>query len=578
VLSPYQKDLDDRLSRFELKTLIDSTKLLLESQDLNFILNTLLFMIMGKLMVTRALIMLKGADEDSYSVAKTKGRGHFTEGQQLHLPISVPAPNDSAVRTWEKDRQLFPQMLANEGYRVMINLRTNNEHLGWLCLGEKPTGLPISERELEFLESVVVMPAVGIANTRLISELKLTNRALDQKVQELNTLFDLSKEFSYSVDRDQILRIFKFALMGQMGVRNFFLILERNQTLDVIVKNAVSKLPSDEELRAIFSLDGDIVAVEQTGLAKPALVRNGIEIVINLKLQNQRVATLCLGSRMGGEAFTSSDTDFLVSLGSLVLMSVQKTYLMEARIEKERLEKEIGLARTIQEALLPSTLPDTSPVDISPRNIPSRQVGGDYYDVMDLGGKTFLLTIADVTGKGIPASLIMANVQAMVHMLAPLDMPLSEKTARINDVIFQNTPSDTFVTFFWGILDCNDMSLYYVNAGHNPPMIFREGLPKPIELTKGGVILGAVPTHFPYECERVELRQGDILVMFTDGITEAMNAEDEEFGEVGIISVMRDTDAKDACGYADAIIHAIDEFTNGKYSDDVTLMTLMVGP
>ncbi len=578
MLSSSQKDLDDRLSRFELKTLIDSTKLLLESQDLNFILNTLLFMIMGKLVITRALILLKDSDEDTYSVAKTKGRSHFTEGQRLHLPISIPAPNDSPIRTWVNNRVLFPQMLANEGYRVMINLRTNNEHLGWLCLGEKPTGLPISDRELEFLESVVVMPAVGIANSRLISELKLTNRALDQKVQELNTLFDLSKEFSYSVDRDQILRIFKYALMGQMGVRNFFLILERSRKLEIIVKNAVAKLPTDDELRAIFSLDGDTISVDQTGKAKPALVRNGIEIVINLKLQNERVASLCLGSRMGGETFDSSDTDFLVSLGSLVLMSVQKTYLMEARIEKERLEKEIGLARTIQEALLPSSLPDTSPVDISPRNIPSRQVGGDYYDVIDLGGRTFLLTIADVTGKGIPASLVMANVQAMVHMLAPLDMPLSEKTSRINDVIFQNTPSDTFVTFFWGILDCNNMSFYYVNAGHNPPMIFRDGCPDPIELTKGGVILGAVPTHFPYECEQVELIQGDILVMFTDGITEAMSPEDVEFGDDGLIEVMNRTQADNASGYADAIIHAIDAFTNGKYSDDVTLMTIKVGP
>ncbi len=576
MLSSSQKELDDRLSRFELKTLIDSTKLILESQDLNFILNTLLFMIMGKLVITRALILLKETEEDTYSVAKTKGRSHFHEGQRFNLRIDIPAPNDSPVRTWLRDRDLFPQMLANEGYRVMINLRTNNDHLGWLCLGEKPTGLPISDRELEFLESVVVMPAVGIANTRLISELKHTNRALDQKVQELNTLFDLSKEFSYSVDRDQILRIFKFALMGQMGVRNFFLILERSRQLEIIVKNAVSKPPNSDELREIFSLQGDIVDVAESGIAEQALRRNGIEIVINLKLQNERVATLCLGSRMGGEAFSSSDTNFLISLGSLVLMSVQKTYLMEARIEKERLEKELGLARTIQEALLPSSLPDTSPVDISPRNIPSRQVGGDYYDVLDLGNRTFLLTIADVTGKGIPASLVMANVQAMVHMLAPLDMPLSEKTARINDVIFQNTPSDTFVTFFWGILDCNDMSLYYVNAGHNPPMIFREGETEPIELTKGGVILGAVPTHFPYECDRVELMVGDVLVMFTDGITEAMSPEDEEFGESGLKAVMNNTAADDASGYADAIIDAIDEFTNKKYSDDVTLMTLKV--
>jgi sigma-B regulation protein RsbU (phosphoserine phosphatase) len=577
VLSPYQKDLDDRLSRFELKTLIDSTKLIIESQDLNFILNTLLFMIMGNLMITRALILLRDADEDMYSVAKTKGRSHFSEGQQFHLQISTPTPNNSPVRTWVKDRDQFPQMFANEGYRVMINLRTNNEHLGWLCLGEKPSGLPISDRELEFLESIVAMPAVGIANTRLINELKHTNRALDQKVQELNTLFDLSKEFSLNVDRDQILRIFKFSLMGQIGVRNFFLLLERNKQLEVIVKNAISVLPTQEELRSIFSIDGEMIGVDDTGDAKQVLLHNGIEIVLHLKLQNQRVASLCLGSRMGGEPFNSSDTDYLVSLGSLLLLSVQKTYLIEARIEKERLEKEIGLARTIQEALLPSSLPDTSPVDISPRNIPSRQVGGDYYDVIDLGGRTFLLTIADVTGKGIPASLVMANVQAMVHMLAPLDMPLSEKTARINDVIYQNTPSDTFVTFFWGILDCNDLSLNYVNAGHNPPMIFREGFSKPIELTKGGVILGAVPTHFPYECERVELKLGDILVMFTDGITEAMSPDEVEFGNEGIITVMRETNANDSSSYADAIIHAIDVFTNRKYSDDVTLMTLKVG-
>lgn len=577
MLSPYQKDLDDRLSRFELKTLIDSTKLIIESQDLNFILNTLLFMIMGNLMITRALILLRDADEDMYSVAKTKGRSHFSEGQQFHLQMSTPTPNNSPVRTWVKDRDQFPQMFANEGYRVMINLRTNNEHLGWLCLGEKPSGLPISDRELEFLESIVAMPAVGIANTRLINELKHTNRALDQKVQELNTLFDLSKEFSLNVDRDQILRIFKFSLMGQIGVRNFFLLLERNKQLEVIVKNAIAVLPTQEELRSIFSIDGEMIGVDDTGDAKQVLLHNGIEIVLHLKLQNQRVASLCLGSRMGGEPFNSSDTDYLVSLGSLLLLSVQKTYLIEARIEKERLEKEIGLARTIQEALLPSSLPDTSPVDISPRNIPSRQVGGDYYDVIDLGGRTFLLTIADVTGKGIPASLVMANVQAMVHMLAPLDIPLSEKTARINDVIYQNTPSDTFVTFFWGILDCNDLSLNYVNAGHNPPMIFRKGFSKPIELTKGGVILGAVPTHFPYECERVELKLGDILVMFTDGITEAMSPDEVEFGNEGIITVMRETNANDSSTYADAIIHAIDVFTNRKYSDDVTLMTLKVG-
>jgi len=577
VLNPAQQDLEDRLSRFELKTLIDSTKLILESQDQDFILNTLLFMIMGKLLITRALIIIREPDGETYTVARTKGRSHFAHGQQFYLPIQIPTQNESPIRTLTKHKDLFPTMLANEGYRIMVNLRTNNEHLGWLCLGDKPTGIPINQRELDFLESVVVIPSVGIANSRLISDLKVANRSLDEKVQELHTLFDLSKEFSQSVDRDQILRIFKYALMGQMGVRSFFLILERNDSLEIIVQNAIKHTPAADDLTEIFSMDGDIIAINESSKTSNALHRNGIEVVINLKLQDQKVASLCLGRRMGKEAFTSSDTNFLISLGSLVLMSVQKTYLIESRIEKERLEKELGLARTIQEALLPSHLPDTYPVEISPRNVSSQQVGGDYFDVIDLGNRRFILAIADVTGKGIPASLIMANVQAMVHMLAPLDMPLTEKTARINEVIFGNTPSDTFVTFCWGILDCNDMSFQYVNAGHNPPMLFNKGKSGFVELKQGGIILGALPTMMPYDCETIHFEPDDVLVMFTDGITEAMSPDEEEYGEDRLVEVVNGVIDKKASEIVNAIIESIDVFTHSKYSDDVTILTLRVG-
>jgi sigma-B regulation protein RsbU (phosphoserine phosphatase) len=257
-------------------------------------------------------------------------------------------------------------------------------------------------------------------------------------------------------------------------------------------------------------------------------------------------------------------------------MSVQKTYLIEARVEKERMEKELDLARKIQHALLPSQLPDMSPVQISARNIPSRQVGGDYYDVIPIGDKRFLIAIADVTGKGVPASLIMANIQAMVHMLAPLDMPLEEKTSRINEVIYQNTTSDTFVTFFWGVIDCATLDLEYVNAGHNPPLLFRDTIPSPMELNKGGLILGALPTMVPYVSDSVRLLSGDQLILFTDGITEAMNASEEEFGEDRLISIVRNHRASSAEEISDAIIKAIDTHCKGAYSDDVTLVSMIV--
>lgn len=571
-----QQEFDERRSQFELKTLIDSSKLILESQDLPFILNTLLFMIMGKLMITKAIILIKKRDPDLYEVVRTKGKSHFKEGQEIHFDSLQHSKIEPSVLISEQNQVAFPQVLKNEGYKTMIALQTNTEHLGWLCLGEKPNNLPISERELDFLKTVVILPSVAISNTKLIDELKKTNRTLDKKVQELHTLFDLSKEFSQSVDRDQILRIFKFALMGQMGIRTFYLAIERNHQLEIISDNGLKVVPDQSELRAVFSIDDEVYKLEGHADAPSVLKENGIAIVLQLRLQEQRVASLCLGTRLRGEEYDKASINFLVSLGSLVLMSVQKTYLIEARVEKERLEKELDLARDIQYALLPSQLPDTSPVHISARNIPSRQVGGDYYDVISLGDKRFLIAIADVTGKGVPASLIMANIQAMVHMLAPLDMPLEEKTARINDVIYQNTTSDTFVTFFWGVLDCAQLVLEYVNAGHNPPMLFRSTSDLVLELNQGGLILGALPTMVPYVSDTVKLVSGDRLILFTDGITEAMNASAEEFGEHRLKSVVNEHRRSRAEEISDAIIESIHKHCSGTYSDDVTLMTMIV--
>ncbi|MDZ7772944.1 MAG: PP2C family protein-serine/threonine phosphatase [Balneolaceae bacterium] len=126
----------------------------------------------------------------------------------------------------------------------------------------------------------------------------------------------------------------------------------------------------------------------------------------------------------------------------------------------------------------------------------------------------------------------MANLQAMLHVLLPADITLSEASGRVNDIIYSNTPSDKFITFFWGAIDPASMRLRYVNAGHNSPVWLRSGSEEVEELTEGGLILGAMPTMQPYDEGRVELSEGDLLVFYTDGVTEAMNpAQDEEYGK-----------------------------------------------
>ena len=160
--------------------------------------------------------------------------------------------------------------------------------------------------------------------------------------------------------------------------------------------------------------------------------------------------------------------------------------LLEERLEKQRLDEELNLAKAIQKGLLPEPLPELPGFELAAINVSSRQVGGDYFDFITTPDQGHILAIADVTGKGVPASLLMANLQSMLHALAPIDISLSEATASINDIIHKNTPADKFITFFWGKMSSDGKRFKYVNAGHNPPILFRKDSDEPILLEEGG--------------------------------------------------------------------------------------------
>jgi sigma-B regulation protein RsbU (phosphoserine phosphatase) len=559
--------------RFELTTLIDSTKLILESKDQEFILNALLLMVMGKLLITQAVVLLKSEEDVSYTVAQGKGRTSLTPGDRVMIHSLYGDPLEIPWVDAEQHPDQFPEILLQKGYHAMIQLRTHDEHLGWLCVGKKPNGTSLSQSDREFLHIVVIMPAVAIANARLFDHLQLANRNLDRKVHELNTLFDLSQQYNQSVDRTFLLRTFKYTLLGQLGIRHYLLILKRNEQYEILSFNGFKVFPLQEDLEPLFMFSAD-GTIPISASVRELLGQHEITHQVALYLQDQHVAGLFIGNRNTGERFSSFELDFLTSLGNLVLMSVQRTYLIESRIEKERLESELEVARTIQMALLPTKLPHHDHFLLSCHTISSRQVGGDYYDVLDLGNGRFLVAIGDVTGKGVPASLIMANLQAMVHLLAPFELSLSEKTARINDMLYKNTPDDRFVTFFWGIYDTTNSLFTYVNAGHNPPLLVEPTSSRVHSLSDGGLLLGALPTLTPYLEGKHRLEEDTVIVFYTDGITEAMNDAQEEFGEDRLQSVILEHKHANAEAIKQALIHSVNEFTKGQYQDDVTLVIL----
>lgn len=568
---------EDRQSRFELKTLLETSRLLIESQDMDFVLNNLLLITMGKLMVTRGMVMIYQPGTEDYIVSKSKGRSCPQEGQHITFDINDEIKQKSIIRCGVDDFEL-PDELNENDHCTFFNLRTSNNHIGFLCLGPKGNKQPLSDHEIEFVESLCIISSVAIANSRMFTELRRINRMLDRKVYELNTLFDLSKDFNIMVDRDEIVRIFKFAMLGQMLIRKFFFILENEGKREMVANSGIQGKLSKESISKLFALEKDLYEVDDK-LAEeiPFLKKNEIKAVIGLHFQSEKIALVGVGSRANQEEYSSSDYNFLRSLGNLAVLSIQKTFLLEERIEKERLEEELNIAKSIQKGLLPDPIPQCDKLNIVAENISSYQVGGDYFDILETPNDELLIAIGDVTGKGIPAALLMANLQAMLHVLLPVDVTLSEASGQVNNIIYRNTPSDKFITFFWGIFNPETSEFRFVNAGHNPPILLRAGQDTVEELEEGGLILGAMSTMAPYDEQRITLHSDDLMVLYTDGVTEAMNKQEtEEFGEERLLNCIKRHRSKYPKEIQQAIFDEVMEFSEGIQYDDITLIVVKV--
>jgi sigma-B regulation protein RsbU (phosphoserine phosphatase) len=435
----------------------------------------------------------------------------------------------------------------------------------------------LTAKELTYLESLASLSASAVQKSHTIAELELVNRKLDQKVQELNTLFDLGKEFGSLLERDKLVRLLVFSLLGQVGVSRYLVCLSDGPDMRVVASKIDGQPPQSELLTKLARLKEptlvDGIAVRQFDV-RPILKSLGLSVVVPVRLKGEERGLLLLGEKLSREPFTDGDLEFLSSLGNLAMIALENARLFQEAIEKQRMEDDLLIAREIQKGLLPNVLPTIPGIEISAANISSKQVGGDYYDVIPATRNRHVIAIGDVSGKGTPASLLMANLQATIRALVPLDLPLAELTGRVNDLMCQNTGGNKFVTFFWGLLDPSERTLSYVNAGHNYPYLMHAdgGVNR---LEKGGMILGVLPTVLPYEQETIQLHPGDCLVLFTDGVSEAMSRDAEEYGESRLEAVLRRSFRSSAPEVVAAIHQDVLHHAQGaQQSDDITMMVI----
>jgi sigma-B regulation protein RsbU (phosphoserine phosphatase) len=263
-----------------------------------------------------------------------------------------------------------------------------------------------------------------------------------------------------------------------------------------------------------------------------------VALILPLITHGNLIGFVGLGTKIQKEDYVAEELRILNTLAPQVAVASENIRLLEENVDKRRLEEQLQMARRIQNGFLPHELPPTPGLAVAARNRFCLEVAGDYYDVIPLENGETVLAVADVSGKGAGAALLMANLQASLRTAVGVGTQLAGIVARINDLIHRNTPTEEYITFFAGAFNPKTREFTYVNAGHNPPFLLRrDGSIK--YLDKGGLILGTIP-GVPYQQETIKLESGELLLMYTDGVSEAMNSAEEEFGDERVARLLQE--------------------------------------
>ncbi len=270
-------------------------------------------------------------------------------------------------------------------------------------------------------------------------------------------------------------------------------------------------------------------------------------------------------------AYSTEDLEALRFFAGAAAISIEKTLLHLQILEKEKMEKQLQLASEVQSRLLPGKPPLIAGYDIAGLCLPTYAIGGDYFDYIKIGEERLAIVVADVSGSGIPAALLMTSFRTLLHTLARADKNPLEVMTLLNRQLSGFTRKQDFITAFYGILDLRNHSFLYVNCGHNPPLLFREG-GRIEELVRGGPSLN-IQKEPKYESSEVSLDPGDRLVLYTDGVVEIFNEEQHEYGVKRLIRIIQESIKLSSDTTIKSIVESTKHFSGSDfYRDDFTLV------
>jgi len=559
---PFLKRMSELISLLDLTTTLSSS---LSSQE---ILDAALLIVMGELQCSRGCILVR-KDSGHYLVRASRGlltAGEVSPGPMPEAEILLAGASGG--------REVFDAL----GVELLCPILRSGRTVAVLGLGARAQGREFGSGELAFLRSVAACAATPIENGLIHEELQQVNKRLSVKVFQLQGLFDISRELTASLDEESIASLLASTLMGQLMVSRCGLFLRGAEGLRLAHSRGI-KVEEGQPLgglgmaELVAELKGpQPVDVLPEGELRRLLVAQRLALLVPMRSGARAAGFVALGERISGLAFSEEDYDFAQTLARQAMAALEAARLHRLRVEKQRRDRELQIAREIQQSLFPKSWPAIPGFQVAARSEACHEVGGDHYDVIPLDDGRVALTIADVSGKGTPASLLMASVHAWLRALAGTTSPLAFME-RLSRFLYASTQANKYVTLFYAELEPCSRHLVYVNGGHVPPFLVRADGSRE-RLTAGGTALGLLEEG-AYEAGEVYLQAGDTLLMVTDGATEALSPEEVEFGDERIFDTISAARGRSASVQLERLVGAVHGWAGSAgCTDDLTVLVL----
>lgn len=375
----------------------------------------------------------------------------------------------------------------------------------------------------------------------------------DYSVQErLMLLYRLSQAFNSSLDLDEVLnRVMDEVISVMRAERGFLMLRDQNGTLSFQVARGIDQQTLDHpELQVSRGMvqgvaDGGLpvltgdAQIDRRFMSRQSVLLQGLRSVmcVPLKLKDRVTGVIYVDNRFQAGVFNGQDLELLNAIASSAAIAIENARLYQVAVEKGRMERELQMAYQVQVGLMPQEMPQSAGWNFAARWQPARQVAGDYYDIFQIDGDELGIVIADVADKGMPAALFMASTRSIVRASLRRGVALDEAITRANQLISQESTRGMFVTVFCMLLDQATGRLTYVNAGHNPPLLFDVEKDQLVSLQRTGMALG-VDENANFESKTAILAPGGFTLLYTDGVTDARDAQGRDYGLERLVEVI----------------------------------------